>query len=191
MGWLPDHRLAFHKRSKDGSGKCDVVPSDTCTVYGVLFAIDAKQETTLDYHEGLNRGYRKEKVKVRVSDERCMSAILYYADNASVDPTLKPYTWYLKHVRIGAEEASLPETYIERIRTTESIEDRNQDRERRALSLYEKPASPWRQSGQPLEDPRVVDCDTAGVARLGVGKATIKALAGVVKESHDGSDPEP
>ena len=161
MGWLPDHRLAFHKRSKDGSGKCDVVPSDTCTVYGVLFQIDSTQETTLDHCEGLNSGYRKKEVRVRVSEERCMLAYLYYADNASVDPALKPYSWYLKHVSTGAEEASLPETYIERIRTTESIEDQDEDRKRRELSLYEKLASPWRQPRQPLEDPRVVDCDTA------------------------------
>ena len=101
QGWLPDHRLAFHKRSKDGSGKCDVVPSDTCTVYGVLFQIDSTQETTLDHCEGLNSGYRKKEVRVRVSEERCMLASLYYADNASVDPTLKPYSW--KNRRGGSE----------------------------------------------------------------------------------------
>ena len=159
MGWLPGHRLMFHKKSKkNGSGKCDIVSSEGCTVYGVLFEIDANQETTLDKYEG--HGYHKKKVRVQVSDERCMSAFTYYADNASVEVALKPYTWYLKHVITGAEEASLPETYIEEIRTTESKKDPNDAREQDELNLcQEQGASPWRQPEAALEDPRLVDCD--------------------------------
>ena len=124
VGWLPGHRLMFHKRSKDGSGKCDIVSSEGYTVYGVLFEIDGSQETTLDNYEGLNHGYCKKDVRVHVSDERCISAFTYDAENAYVKAALKPYTWYLKHVTIGAEEARLPETYIQEIRTAQSIKDR-------------------------------------------------------------------
>ena len=160
MGWIPEHKLMFHKTSKDGSGKCDIVPSDACTVFGVLFEIDSSQEQTLDQYEGLNHGYRKKTCSVQVGEGRCMPALIYSADDAYVDDKLKPYTWYLNHVIIGAKEASLPETYIDEVSTTGSIKDADQEREESERRLYQQGESvPWRQSEHALEHPRLVNCE--------------------------------
>ena len=130
IGWLPGHRMMFRKKSKDGSGKCDIVPSGAYTMFGVLFEIDSSEEKALDQFEGLNAGYLKKACNARVAEGRYMPAFTYYADLKHVDAELKPYTWYLNHVIIGAEEASLPEAYVQSIRATESIKDWNQKREK-------------------------------------------------------------
>ena len=71
-GWLSHHRLKFHKRSQDGSGKCNIVPSDAGTVFGVLFEIDSGQVPALDKYEGLGRGYLKRECSVQVAEGRCL-----------------------------------------------------------------------------------------------------------------------
>ena len=158
IGWLPGYRLMFRKKSKDGSGKCDIVPSQAYTVFGVLFEIDSSEEEILDQFEGLNAGYLKKGCNVQVAKGRYMPAFTYYADLKRVDAELKPYTWYLNHVVIGAEEASLPEAYVQNIRATESIKDSNQKRERCERKLYEQGESArWRQPEHSLEHPRLVN----------------------------------
>ena len=104
IGWLPEHNLMFNKLSQDNSGKCNIVPAEACTVYGVLFEIDTTQVETLDGYEALNRGYSKKVCSVQVGEGRCMPAFTYYADASHIDDKRKPYTWYLHHVVIGAKE---------------------------------------------------------------------------------------
>ena len=102
MGWLPKYKLMFRKRSQDLSGKCDVVPAEACRAFGVLFEIDSSQEERLDQCEGLNGGYLKKACNVQVGEGQCMPAFTYYAHPKHVDDNLRPYTWYLNHVIIGA-----------------------------------------------------------------------------------------
>ncbi|MFP4228649.1 MAG: gamma-glutamylcyclotransferase family protein, partial [Salinivenus sp.] len=46
---LKGYELRFHKWSRDGSGKCNVVPSDEGTaVYGVVFDVDPTELDALD-----------------------------------------------------------------------------------------------------------------------------------------------
>jgi hypothetical protein len=55
---LPQHRLRFHKRSKDGSGKCNAYPTADASdaVYGALFEIPQEEKRKLDRTEGLGSG---------------------------------------------------------------------------------------------------------------------------------------
>ena len=160
MGWVPEHRLMFRKKSRFGSGKCDIVSHRAGTVYGVLFEIDSSQEGALDDWEGLHNGYLKKTCNVQVSEGQCMPAFTYYADPKHVDDSLKPYPWYLNHVIIGAAEACLPEGYVQAVRLTKTIEDADQQREKRERKLYEQGESaPWRQPEHALEHPRLVNCD--------------------------------
>lgn len=159
VGWLPAHRLMFRKKSQDNSGKCDIVPSDLCTVYGVLFEIESSQERDLDRHEGLNYGYLKRECHVHVDAARCMPTFTYYAAASHLDNELKPYTWYLTHVMTGAREASLPEAYINEVSSTKSIEDRDRTRQERELRIYQQGESrEWRRPEQVLEHPNLEDC---------------------------------
>ena len=54
---LKGHRLAWHKISRDGSGKCDITPDPGGTVWGVVFEIDPQKKCGLDRTEALGFGY--------------------------------------------------------------------------------------------------------------------------------------
>lgn len=135
IGILHNHRLAFHKISEDGSGKCDVVPSESDTVYGIVFEINKKQKTKLDRLEGLGKGYAEKTVVVELMESgETICAVTYYATN--IDPKLKPYTWYKKHVLTGATEAKLPPDYITDIKNVQTDKDPDKKREAKELRIY-------------------------------------------------------
>lgn len=141
-GILAGHRLVFHKVSKDGSAKCDVVESGSDRVRGVLFEIDEAEKEVLDRVEGLGAGYGQKTVEIRLQPAVHASAFTYFATN--VDAGLRPYTWYKRHVLEGAREARLPHAHIEALERVTAIEDPNKEREARELAIY---------SGQPARNP--------------------------------------
>jgi hypothetical protein len=131
------HRLEFHKISKDGSGKCDIVLSSAAdVVWGRLYYIDDKEKERLDCVEGLGCGYFEKCVTVEMDCGSTVCAVTYYANPTKTNSCLKPYTWYKKHVLIGAKEAYLPAGYIRCIEEIEAIEDRDKCREEDELKIY-------------------------------------------------------
>ncbi|MDY6980315.1 MAG: gamma-glutamylcyclotransferase family protein [Pseudomonadota bacterium] len=134
---LTGHRLAFHKISdNDGTAKCDACQTGDATdcVHGVVFTIAEQDKPALDRAEGLGRGYAEKVVQVRLTDGEFVEAITYYA--IRTDPSLKPLDWYKSHVIHGAREHGLPETYIRAIESVEHIEDADDERRERELSIY-------------------------------------------------------
>ena len=137
VGTLDDHQLMFRKKSKkDRSAKCDIAPSGGCTVLGVLFEIDPGEKQALDGAEALGKGYKKKCVDVSDAAGRHVRAFTYYADSEHIQTTLRPYTWYVKHVLAGAEEAGLPERYIDNLKRVEAVVDPDPDREKKELAIY-------------------------------------------------------
>lgn len=135
---LTKHDLRFHKTSKDGSGKCDAYltsdPHDV--VYGALFEIDPIEKTALDKAEGLGFGYDQKQVVVTSNDDSLIEAVTYIA--STIDDTLKPYSWYMNHVLVGAHEISLPVNYIQtKISSIETTEDCNRERDARERSIHD------------------------------------------------------
>src|SRR5215472_14345628 len=67
---LQNFQLRFHKRSNDGSGKCNAfytgTPSDT--VFGAVYEISLEEKPTLDRAEGLGRGYNEQRSSVHSPD---------------------------------------------------------------------------------------------------------------------------
>lgn len=126
---LHGHELRWHKRSQDGSGKCNFVQTNdaTAVVYGVLYEIPVGEKLALDRAEGLGKGYEEMNAEVAFRGAPRTASIYCATD---VDPSLKPYTWYKALVVAGAEEHNLPNTYIERLVATVAMED--PDRERHA-----------------------------------------------------------
>jgi len=79
-GFVEGHRLTFDKVSTDGSGKCNIAPTNDPAdrVYGVLFSIEIREAPNLDEAEGLGRGYRKSSVQV-VRPTGVQVAVAYFA----------------------------------------------------------------------------------------------------------------
>ena len=129
MAELHGHEIKWHKRSRDGSGKCNVVQTSdaTAVVYGVLYEIPVGERQALDKAEGLGNGYEARNGEVAFKGAARMASIYHATD---IDPSLKPYTWYKAFVVAGAKEHNLPKKYIERLVATDAMED--PDRERHA-----------------------------------------------------------
>jgi len=134
VGVLRGHRLVFHKVSHDGSGKCDVIESDSDDVMGVLYEINEVEKLALDSVEGLDHGYKEKAIKVELTSGEVMSAVTYFATNT--DPLLRPYTWYLRHVLEGARKANFPSEYTSMIEAMSAIEDPDKLREANELAIY-------------------------------------------------------
>lgn len=131
---LPGHELRWHKRSRDGSGKCDIVASDTASMFGVLYEIANDDKRALDSAEGLGAGYEEIEIEVLCGGHP-ITAKAYRATDT--DPALWPYTWYRALVIAGAKEHSLPASYIARLESVPANQDSDRTRHDRNMALIE------------------------------------------------------
>lgn len=131
---LPGYELRWHKKSRDGSGKCDIVKSDRpgASVFGVLFKIACSERTALDSAEGLGAGYDETQVQVVFGDDH-LTVNAYVA--TTTDPTLKPYTWYRAFVVAGAKQHGFPADYIARLEAAPADQDSDQKRHDKNTAL--------------------------------------------------------
>ncbi|MCY3841014.1 MAG: gamma-glutamylcyclotransferase [Gammaproteobacteria bacterium] len=113
---LPGYALRWHKLGRDGSGKCDIDPSDApgVVVWGVLYEINRTEKGGLDAVEGLGVGYDEHAVRVETDTVVC-EAVTYKAKPDKIDAALRPLDWYKAHVIRGATEHGLPAEYVRRI----------------------------------------------------------------------------
>ena len=126
---LAGHDLRWHKRSEDGSGKCDALHTgaEGDVIWGVVFRIVSTERAALDNAEGLGHGYQARQVTVQARTQN-LAALMYVA--TEVDPNLRPYHWYKAYVLAGAQQHALPKAYVHRIRDVESIPDPDLQRAR-------------------------------------------------------------
>src|SRR5712691_168201 len=125
---LEGFTLRWHKKSKDGSGKCNAFRADGRTLIGVVFEFDPKEKRVLDAAEGLGFGYNEQKIDVRLAGQPT-SVCVYLADTRYIDDSLLPYTWYKDFVLTGAKEHQLPNEYIAAIEAQVAGIDPNSSRE--------------------------------------------------------------
>lgn len=134
--FITQHALIFHKVGKDGSAKCDAFETKAANdkVHGVLFEISEADKPILDFVEDLGHGYQEKQVRVQSACGQSHQAFIYYA--ILVSPNIKPYAWYLHHVVVGAKENALPAPYIEKLSSTDHIEDENLARVEKERAIY-------------------------------------------------------
>lgn len=123
--------LRWHKRSNDGSGKCDIVSvsSPKAHVFGVLYRVAVREKCALDKAE---QGYAKFKINVLCEGVR-ITAEAYQATD--IDHTRMPYYWYRALVVAGAREHCLPEDYIAQLEAVATQKDPNRVRHNNNMSL--------------------------------------------------------
>lgn len=109
--FVPDHSLLFHKRSADGSGKCNILaPGDG--VYVAVYEFDASAKTILDRIEGLGDGYAETSLPL-AGFGACYT---YTAAPTHIVDSLLPYDWYRQLVLLGCLEHEFPTTYVDQVR---------------------------------------------------------------------------
>jgi len=131
---LRGYELRWHKTSKDGSAKADIIKSDVkgVSVFGVLYEISPEEKPALDRIEGLRKGY--EEVDVVVLHNGTEATVTAYKAT-NIDPKLKPYTWYKALAVFGAKEHGLPEAYVAQIEAVPAVEDPDRPRHDKEMRL--------------------------------------------------------
>jgi gamma-glutamylcyclotransferase len=133
---LDGYQLAFHKRSFDGSAKCDVIETRAKEdrVYGVVYEISADELPRLDLVEGKGFGYERRSVRVTAQGGAPIFAECYFATDIGAETA--PYSWYLYHVLTGAQQERLPAWYIAQIASVACKPDLDTQRSARELAIY-------------------------------------------------------
>jgi hypothetical protein len=140
---LPGHRIAFHKRGHDDSGKANVTPTgrDGDVVHGVLFELAAAEQPVLDRIEG---GYEPRTVHVHAPPlgGAPLPVLTYISGGRFLDDALLPFPWYKAFVVEGAREHGLPPVYVERLAAVDVIPDPDPERSRRNRAIVGPPDLP-------------------------------------------------
>ncbi len=126
-GWA----LRFHKRSRDGSAKCDIVPSHRGHIYGVVYTMTVAAKRSLDRIEGLGFGYALKELHA----PGLGNVTTYRATAAVIDSNLRPYSWYHQLVVAGARHHGFPPNYLSELTAVATMRDPDATRHRRELRL--------------------------------------------------------
>jgi len=130
---LGGNRLCFHKRSKDQSGKCNIVSGNN-SVHLAIYELNGEEKAKLDQIEGVGMGYSVEKIEVPDFGE-CFT---YVATASFIDDDLRPYSWYKELVLAGCESLMLPNGYIRAIQEIAAIVDPDQARHADNMKIVEQ-----------------------------------------------------
>lgn len=136
---LSQHRLAFQKRGRDGSSKCNLVCTgeESDGVYGAIYQIDSAHKQALDCFEGNGNGYHDSQLTVELHGKE-YSCFTYFAQQSYIENDLMPYHWYKDLVVLGAKHLQFPEVYVRSIELIESVEDPDETRREHQNLLIEK-----------------------------------------------------
>ena len=136
---LSKHRLAFHKKGQDGSGKCNLVCTgeESDGVYGAIYQMDSVHKQALDCFEGNGIGYHDRQLTVEIHGKE-HSCFTYFAQTSYIKNGLKPYHWYKDLVVLGAKHLQFPDAYVRSIELIESVEDSDEIRREHHNLLIEK-----------------------------------------------------
>ncbi len=136
---LSQHRLAFQKRGRDGSSKCDLVCTgeETDGVYGAIYQMDSVHKQALDSFEDNGNGYHDSQLTVDLNGKE-HSCFTYFAQPSHIADGLKPYHWYKDLVVLGAKHLQFPDAYVRSIESIESVEDSDQIRRIQHQRLIER-----------------------------------------------------
>jgi gamma-glutamylcyclotransferase len=121
---LAGHRLMFHKRGQDDSGKCSLLNTGTESdaVFGAIYTMAHEHKHMLDRIEGNGSGYIDRRICVRHQEQE-YSCFTYLAEEAHIIDNLKPYHWYKQLVVLGAQYLQFPDAYIASIEMVDSVDD--------------------------------------------------------------------
>ena len=126
-------RLCFHKRSRDQSGKCNIVAGDG-SIHVAVYELGGQERAKLDQIEGQGSGYCVETLEVPGFGE-CFT---YVATASFINDELRPYSWYKELVLVGCEALGLPQDYIKEIQGIGAIDDSDLTRHAHNMKIVEQ-----------------------------------------------------
>jgi hypothetical protein len=135
----PKHKLYFHKRSNDGSSKCNMFNSgiESDVTYGAIYKLNSAHKSVLDRFEWMGSGYMDKQIML-THDGKKYCCFTYCAQQSYIVDNLNPYHWYKKLVILGARYLEFPESYISSIETAQSIDDPDRIRKKERKELIDR-----------------------------------------------------
>ncbi len=130
---LPGWQLKFHKRGQDGSAKCNIIQTGKTVdvVYGAIYEMQANEKQQLDKIEGLSTGYRLVQIEIAAA-----GVVFYYvAEEAFIDNTLLPFSWYKELVMAGGRFHGFPEMYLAQLDRVQTQRDVDQLRHNHNMAI--------------------------------------------------------
>lgn len=127
---VPGFELLFHKRSIDGSAKCNVVEAES-EIYVAVYEVRLDEKRLLDNVEGLGIGYDE----LRMSVPGVGDCWTYTAAQSHIDAKLVPYDWYKALVILGCEYNAFPGDYVQCVRGISERRDHDTQRRERNMEL--------------------------------------------------------
>ncbi|XP_039488163.1 gamma-glutamylcyclotransferase [Drosophila santomea] len=142
---LPDFRLDFALDFDSWSGSvATIVPTNDDHVWGTLWEIDLSNLPDIDNQEGVSEGiYEPRTVYVKLRDESELTPArayllikqpnsnLYMLPKDSIPLSRQPSKTYLQCLVKGAIESSVPEDYVQRLRSIKHNGKVNSDMEQK------------------------------------------------------------
>ena len=101
-------RMLCNKKSRDNSGKANLVDRPGDAVWGVVYELDMAELKKLDRAEG---GYERTSLEVWTEEGNPLLAQVYISNELTRDPV--PYEWYKKLLIAGARQHQLPGDYLD------------------------------------------------------------------------------
>lgn len=130
--FLPHWSLHFHKRSRDDSGKCNILAGDN-GVHFAIFEVSAEDKLALDKIEGLGNGYSD----ISLSIPGFGNCASYTAQDTHIDDSLWPYDWYKALVWAGARFHGFPDDYVNEIERVQTLRDPDSQRSANQWEIVE------------------------------------------------------
>ena len=136
---LEGYRLAFRKRGRDRSAKCDleITGETTDAAYGAVYSVSPPEIAVLDRFEDVGAGYSREHLRLRVNGQ-WLDVFVYLANQSHVVAGLEPYDWYKGLVLAGARRHGFPSAYLARIDAVTDRPDPDQARRREMHRLLRR-----------------------------------------------------
>ena len=131
--FVPGWSLQFHKRSKDGSGKCNILrPGDG--IHIAVYEMRKTEKQELDKIEGLGKGYEDSTIEVPDFG----GCFTYLGSAAHICNELKPYDWYKEMVLLGCRKLDFPGSYAATIENVIAGPDPNENRSREQWQIVDR-----------------------------------------------------
>lgn len=131
--YVPGWSLHIHKRSIDGSAKCNIVNSGL-GVHVAVFEMHEKDKEKLNEIEGTGKGYHNSTIDVPDFG----TCLTYLGATSHICNVLKPYDWYKEIVLLGCRKLDLPDPYTSIIEAVKNGPDPDHKRSREQWQTVER-----------------------------------------------------
>ena len=132
-GYVRGWSLHFHKRSEDGSGKCNITtPGDG--VYVAIYEMHESDKRKLDEIEGVGTGYRDATIHIPEFGH-CHT---YLGSSSYLCNDLAPYDWYKEMVLLGCRKLVFPDSYTSLVDAVSASRDPDETRSQRQWQTVER-----------------------------------------------------